>query len=548
MKLFYYLATLVLIQGIQDSDIHIAADFCAKLEALAQHFDLLTAISVIPDPNSKGFDVPPCDLSWNGEKIIMKRFDKDPKKHYSKTFYNHDPTLSKDLIQTRLLIMPRRVIKRWQSYTKYMYLNGHLLGLVGGICERYSEVVAFTFDLKTEKAYELGPKGQREELVMSFKTRNTPLARSRGLYHKQKYFLELDRHSLTEHSLKWKQKLEKQRHKLLTKEGSLQVQLQAVKMNNPYEQLPDPEVQIQGLQRQQKEMKKRRRRLEKKIFSLELLFYHDLGPIEKAVDLVNIPLNDEKYSSTDEIEVSEDVPAEEKGGLKVFLRAQSIFLVRLVQLIKHFKAKSHEDTALEGAILKPISNLIDTFDMTACEAEKDQLIKELLLTAIELVPHSSIMPECTFFCYLHALCRLDDQIRNLFVNPRPEIDALYIPKRSSDLDQETFNDSIWDQILVRGVWDRTIHLTLELSVKEQKMAANFELFAFISNKHVLYIFKRIADRITVSIYGDSVEEKIINIELGLDTEGTATLELSGCGLAFYRYRPSHHRTIKATVS
>lgn len=587
MKVYLCGFSLILILSVLGSKDDFQSLLCEKLRLVANEYELLT-----PSPSKEAedktldFDAPlSCGLDWNTEKIVLKAFGDVPEKYYSAFYYNDDPTLPKDQIEGKLLFVPEKVFKLWEACTSSLHLNGYRLDLAGGIVERNGDLMAFVIDSTTGRAYELKADGKREGLIRVLKSMRQSYDAQSDLSSSQRYIQLLNKLNPTQQQLQQRQHLKRWREALVEDLKRLKVEkddlgqqikllrlhqkasskthdkldskgkellqkaeelqghppalkdelnvrkLKTQKLRTKTEDLvkwqqyildqcEDMKQMLKETTAQQQAVRAELRELDANLFSFKLLIYRDSGHVvtETAESFPNLSLR--------------------KGLVSNYscLELHTILVVRLVQMIKQFKADlSPLDTiSLDGPVIGPINELIESFDETASDEVKDVFYKRLLSKALELVPKSSIVPHCAVSCCLNAMASLDNHFRSFFVNPDPKATLFHLFKSSMAFDQMTFNDLALEQLLPCQITVEVIPLSFTTHVDTLR-DVNFRLFAFISNAGVLYIFQEKHNDMIIRVHGQDAEVRTLVFDLGRDANATPTLELVGEGIAFYRH-------------
>lgn len=511
MKLPFCLAALTLIQSVLGSDLVSNAELCPKLKLVAIELGLL---SETPLEKENLDDVLPCTLPWNNHLIIPKKPDSANHGQYSKICYNHDSDLLEEQINGRILVLLEDVANNGVPNPFVLHLNGHRLGLVGGVIERNGLMMAFVYDSETQMATGLDSGGQKEQLMVIYEpSSSSPFGQYGHWSHSQVYLHDLMR----------------------------------PKQEDPLESI-----------------------------CFHALLYRDLGRVERAANLGNIPLRI-RYLSLDKIVLPEDATVIQQQHPETFLRSQGAYLVRLVQLFKHIRDQFCLDISFENEIIQAISNSIETYDATLSAVDFSE---KILLEGIKFLTSPSTIPN-----YFEAFIHREPELAQVFLNldpnslrlpvppsqlPRPlpiaficpdhppipcslrsllksdpETNPVCSPNPILRLDEQRLEDSINVRLISFQTMGDNMPLTLEVC-DENNQEVRLKLFAFINETGTLILFKKLFNCMAVSIYGGNLEVASLNLNLNLDLhEGQPALAFSGHGVVFYRLTPKRFKSVKS---
>lgn len=473
MKQLFCLTALALVKSVACLN-HYDESTCEHLKLVADKLGLLEeAVSSNPE-RPKPAEELPCGLPWKTNQMIMKEFDDSKEKDYSRKYMNEDLAVSVDTMEERTLMISGKRFDTWKEKPLILHLNGRRFRLVGGI-HKGSSVFGFTFDPLTNKAYMLEPSGQ-EELTVRFCWLRASLSIYKG--HCVDHDCNLER--------------------LVTLLQSLTPQHQKEILDqNPF----------------------------------KILLYRDFGPVIKPSEFDGVPLCVDQISD-DEFNIPDGiVTMHGTQPTKSRFKEESLSLIRLVQVIKHFKTKVRPDTPLEGTIVEDISKFLDTFDKDWTEDEKDLFAKGVLLRGIELLcnpfERQIYVPD-----YINALIVQDPRLKDLFLIPdsgeRPPL--LLYPE--FPLDRHIFPEVAREQILPHGLIDEKVPQSLGLRIGKEK--AIFKLFAFIGEEGTLHVLEENGKYMKIETHGRKQRTQVLNLELEFDRKGNPT-SLHGKGVAFYHY-------------
>lgn len=523
-----------------------------KLDLLARPSSEATAVAASSSKDdAKAAGLSFCNLPWDDEKVFVGTPPLTYSHRTCSSLQKFDGLIaSKDMIKQRMLLIPENIVDQWSFCYPIMPFHDRIFVLKGGAFGWGNEVSAFTFDWRSMTAREIKSEDQEEGELVEDINHNSTHFMNRSVYMicKVTTLINLATPEATERLKRL------DLSKMQTDINALSKELRAwtLALERKKRDL-DPRGLKQGMWEQEqtqirlleenlekrREDYKRKSKLEAKTFSFKTLIYEDLGPIRKASNLANIPLQENHLPL-------EEIGFLESNLLKNCYRTQSIALIRLIQLFKHLKSMPLEEGGLEEIAfkdkdVKKISETIDRFDKDSTSEEQSRFAYDLLMMGMELL----IKLRCG--SYYKALILCEESIQNLFLNPdREKIpDFRFAP--DTNLYKENFSESVWGPLLsyeVHKVNETNVPLTLTVTINHEVNV--YELLAFIDFKGVLYIFKREDDFILVSSYGDNVGDKILNLYVGGDTGVLNTLFV-GTGTAFYRHIPSSFKRIKGII-
>lgn len=341
MNIVLCLPLLALMQSALGSVPAPGSDFCETVRRLAIKLYLLRVLPPGAEiVESQTPVVLPCGLPWNEDLIIPKTFDLSPDgRQPLKLCMDNDPALPHNLIKGRVLLVPEEIVKLWTKVPLSLNMDGHLLGLEGGIYRQSQKTVAFIFNRKTQHATKLRLDGTTHELRHNSVIHCEPLGDSDTLCHDIKYIY--DPNTPWQHQKR--QELNKRLRDLQKQLDNLEFWVLDSELWNPD---PSPEDYIISVKQNISRLLQEKSELEMKfketssIFAL--LFYRDLGLIERVANLPNIPLSQDCLSN-DDLPLPEDMDEETKGLYSQSLKVASIVLVRFLQVIKYFRVVSNQD-------------------------------------------------------------------------------------------------------------------------------------------------------------------------------------------------------------
>lgn len=561
-----FLFVFALIQGALSSGVDFQTAFCKNLELLANHFNLLSAKDApgMEALESLSFEPAlPCGLDWNTKRLIQKHFNtvipSDERDDLFALGHEEDVALSGAHIKGRMMLVPEAIARDCAKIKAFIVFNGYILELVGGIFEQYDESIVFTFDAWGKKAYELRPDDQnREELtVQDIMTSYEDIVSSGELGHNQLWITGLHRQLPKDQGLgrvetrkKRKrtldvenqmtiQHLEEQQEALRQQTLDIRSQLIASKEQLQEKAREELNRQMQVLSNQQVIIRRQLSALKQEDVSFTALLYRALEPIDRVSELPNIPL-EEAYLPI-EIPLPETVT--NAGLMQGFFRHQSIRLVRLIQLTRHFTTTFPElKITFKDQDIKNIIRFMDEFTKAPKEIYKD-LVEELLLKTLKIMFEPDFLPS-----YYGALLRREQEFKRIFLTPGPNEDMFYQFESSFDFKSHIFDDSALGQLLAYEINDQPAPLNLVLNVKGHQNA-EFVPFAFLGNLDSFLCFlKRVDNRyMAVKIYGCNAEDEIKRLDLGSGGDDDFPLEMAGKGIVFYHYQASHHLRTKVAA-
>lgn len=503
MKLLSCLPTLlILFQDVLGSSAPFNREFSEQDGLVAENLGLLVGL---PEGEAKA-DSGDRILPWNRGKLVPhlvrlpshKRFfpsDQLPDNH----------ALTEDEIKGRMLVISKDTARKWLSCREEMEINGHMFTLKGGVFERGNKKVAFIFDSETKTAHELTPKGQGEELLFKSQVSEDYLYECDGLFYlKHSSFSDFKTRDMEKDS----------------EEETVEQKRDSYKKQEDANQL-----------------------------FFETLFYQNLEVLPKAADLANFPLHCE-YLPKNEVRLAGIRGNFGNHSAVNHYTRQCIKLVRMMQLIKHFKDTQLQDHNhdFENEYVQNISDAIEKAKEGLSDEDQERFGHDILAIALKVLTK----PDVVQGYYYDALIRRDVGIKMLFVGQDPESEVFYLFNSLFDFKTRTFSEEVWSQLFPYqvGVEGREeVPLTIQLTVGADKILATFELFAFIDRSGVLYIFEKLDRFMAISIYGYNDRDTVRYLPLRRDSEGQPTLVLkSSGGILFYRHRPSHFARTKCIIA
>lgn len=481
MKRFDCIFHLFLIQGILGSESTSKAGLCIALSRLATRLDLLQSL---PLENgvfqaSLDIDAAPCGLAWSESKIILTTVAPDKfLSNYSATSTNI-PGLLEEQIDGKTLLLQKNKLNKMDYYSTFLYLNGHVLVLTGGVVQRDLEMVAFIVESENQGVYELTSDSQKRPLGFHIKTLNTCNTQCETYIH------------------------------------------------------------MAGLRHTRKQVLGIRARRDHRLtcYPFELLLYRDLGPIVQTIMVNHIPL-DQEYIYNIDTYLGDAHPTIENDYPKVSFGMQSVYLIRLVQIIKHFQSLSIITVPFVSKDIQDLSTYIDEYPGGVFSTEN---INSILLQGETVLNHSE--PSTKYF---EALMQAEPQLRMFFI----DFEVPFFLPSTFEIAlcyDRTVDESIRDRIVVRQLYSEHVPFSIQLNLRNG-IKANFELLAFIDENGSLHALEEVTTSYVVfRIYGRANEAETLILDPECDSDGRPTLRFIGTGDAFYGHRPLESRKTQSTA-